>query len=86
MATDTTQPGRGNVVGARVRQIRRRKSLTMAQLSERIEARSGFEIHQTTLTRIEQGVRSVYDFEVIALSLALEVDVRVMLGLIPDEE
>lgn len=57
----------------------------MQQLSERIEARSGFEVHQTTLTRIEQGVRSVYDFEVIALALALEVDARVLLGLIEEE-
>jgi len=78
-------PGQGNVIGTRVRQMRQRKSLTMQQLADRIEAQAGFEMHQTTLTRIEQGSRSVYDFEVIALSVALEVDARLLLGMIEED-
>jgi len=77
--------GRGNVIGERVRQARQRQSLTMLQLCERVEAQAGYEFHQSTLTRIEQGIRSVYDFEVIILSLALETDVRVLLGLMDVE-
>lgn len=68
-----------------MRQIRLRRALTLIQMSERIEQQSGYELHQSTLTRIEQGSRSVYDFEVIALGRALDVDVRVLLGLIDDE-
>lgn len=73
------------MIGDRVRAVRLRRSLTLMQLCERIEEEAGYEMHQTTLTRIELGIRSVYDFEVIALSRALEVDARVLLGLIADE-
>ncbi len=82
---DGPTPSQGNVVGVRVREVRLRRALTLVQVCERIGLQSGYELHQSTLTRIEQGSRSVYDFEVIALSRALEVDARVLLGLIENE-
>lgn len=74
------------MIGDRVREARSEQNLTLQALDERIEAVSGFSLSQPTLTRIEQGTRSVYDFEVVALSLALNVDARWLLGLIDAEE
>jgi transcriptional regulator with XRE-family HTH domain len=82
----TLTPGQGNLIGARVRLARQRQSLTLVEVCDQIEKRSGYVFHQSTLTRIELGKRSVYDFEVAVLSLALGVDARVLLGLIPDEQ
>lgn len=70
-----------NVVGKRVRELRLRRALTLQELHERIRAESGFDISQPTLTRIEKQVRSVYDFEVVALARALQVDARWLLGM-----
>ncbi|GAA5437628.1 helix-turn-helix transcriptional regulator (plasmid) [Deinococcus aquaticus] len=74
------------MIGDRVREARSEQNLTLQALDERIEAVSGFSLSQPTLTRIEQGTRSVYDFEVVALCLALNVDARWLLGLIDAEE
>lgn len=72
------------MIGDRVREARRQQRLTLQALDERIQAVSGFSLGQPTLTRIEQGTRSVFDFEVVALSRALNVDARWLLGLIDD--
>ncbi|ULH13972.1 helix-turn-helix transcriptional regulator (plasmid) [Deinococcus sp. KNUC1210] len=71
-----------NVIGKRVRQARLSQELTLQVLYERIQIESGFEMGQPTLTRIELGTRSVYDYEVAALARALQVDARWLLGLI----
>lgn len=73
-----------NVIGKQVRQIRFKQGLTLQLLYERIQLQSGFEMGQPTLTRIETGTRSVYDFEVVALARALRVDALWLLGLIDD--
>ena len=73
-----------NVIGERVRQTRLQQKITLQALYERIQVDSGFEMGQPTLTRIELGIRSVYDFEVAALARALQVDARWLLGLIDD--
>lgn len=71
-----------NVIGERVRESRLSQGLTLQALDERVHTQSGFELGQSTLTRIELGTRSVYDFEVVALSRALQVDARWLLGLL----
>lgn len=38
-------------------------------------------MNQPTLTHIERGTRSIYDFEMIVLVNVLQVDVRWLLGL-----
>ena len=85
-SAETLTPGHSNLIGERVRLTRQRRSLTMLETCQLIEQRSGYEFHQSTLTRIELGTRSVYDFEVAALSLALDIDARFLLGLVPDEQ
>lgn len=72
------------MVGKRVRELRLRRALTLQELHDRIQVESGFEISQPALTRIERQERSVYDFEVVALSRALQVDARWLLGLIDE--
>ncbi|WP_159066093.1 helix-turn-helix domain-containing protein [Deinococcus ficus] len=72
----------GNVVGDRVREARVQKNMTLHELHQRIQEQSGIVLSQPTLTRIERRQRSVFDFEIIALVRALEVDARWLLGLI----
>lgn len=72
------------MIGERVREARLEQGLTLQALDERIQEISGFSLSQPTLTRIEQGTRSVFDFEVVALSRALSVDARWLLGLLDD--
>lgn len=73
---------RGNVIGERLREARTSRGLTLQALYERVQLQSGFELSQPTLTRIERGERSVYDFEVAALARALQIDARWLLGLL----
>lgn len=58
--------------------------MTLDQTSRRASTLSGFALSLSTVAKIEQGVRSVYDFEVMALALATGVDARWLLGLVDD--
>lgn len=51
-----------NVIGKRVRHARLSQELTPQALYQRIQVQSGFELGQPTLTRIELGTRSVYEW------------------------
>lgn len=74
-----------NVVGDRVRQARLQRNLSLQQLHQLILEQSGMNLSQPTLTRIERRERSLFDFELIALIKALEIDARWLLGLIDEE-
>lgn len=74
-----------NVVGDRVRQARLQRNLSLQQLQQLVLEQSGMNLSQPTLTRIERRERSVYDFELVALVKALEIDARWLLGLIDQE-
>lgn len=74
-----------NVVGERVRQARLQRNLSLQQLHQRILDQSGINLTQPTLTRIERRERSLFDFELIALIKALEIDARWLLGFIDEE-
>ncbi|UQN10219.1 helix-turn-helix domain-containing protein [Deinococcus sp. QL22] len=82
--TNTESVQKSNVIGHRLRQARLSQQLTLQALAERIKQQAGFEMGQPTLTRIELGKRSVFDFEIIALVNALQIDVRWLLGLPED--
>lgn len=75
----------GNVVGERVRQLRLSRGMSLQELHDRIAECADIKLGQPTLTRIEQQERSVYDFEIIALAQALDVDVRWLLGLLEEQ-
>lgn len=63
-----------NVVGERVRQARRnaKPPITQNDLVARLQV-LGMKIDQSGISKIEGGRRPVFDFEVIALSKALNV-------------
>jgi len=70
-----------NLVGRRVRRARETgaECLTQDQLAGRL-AGIGVPIDRVMIAKIETGRRCVYDFEVLALSKALKVDVAWLLG------
>jgi HTH-type transcriptional regulator, cell division transcriptional repressor len=71
-----------NLVGSRVCKARldHPDKLTQDQLAGRL-AVAGVALDRVTVAKIETGIRCVYDYEVIALAKALNVDVVWLLGL-----
>lgn len=64
-----------NLVGVRVKEARKAAipPLTQEQLSVLL-AEVGIQIDRAGIAKIETGIRGVLDFEVVALSQALNVD------------
>ena len=63
-----------NVVGKRVREARKQAKppITQKDLVARLQV-LGLKVDQSTISKIEQGIRPVFDFEVVALAKALKV-------------
>lgn len=53
----------------------------MERLAELVVERTGVPLTRAILLKIEADLRSVYDYEAVALAVTLEVDVRFLLGL-----
>jgi len=53
----------------------------MESLAKLVLDRTGIPLTRAILLKVEANLRSVYDYEVVALSIALDVDVRYLLGL-----
>ena len=69
-----------NIVGSRVAKARRSHvRLTQDQLSAKL-ARAGVQIDRAGISKIENGMRGVSDFELKALAKALAVPVDWLLG------
>jgi transcriptional regulator with XRE-family HTH domain len=70
-----------NVVGARVRQARKlaRPPVTQGDLAARLQL-LGLKVDQSSVSKIEQGLRPVLDIEVVALAKALKVSAAWLLG------
>lgn len=73
-----------NLVGSRIRLAREKfpGCLTQDQLSGRLATHNVL-LDRPTVTKIELGLRHVYDFELVAFAAALKVDVRWLLGIVP---
>jgi DNA-binding XRE family transcriptional regulator len=73
-----------NIISARLRQARIAfiPSLTQDQLAGRLAARH-ISLDRVAITKIENGQRCVFDFEVKILADVLGVDVRWLLGIQP---
>ncbi|HBJ85794.1 MAG: helix-turn-helix transcriptional regulator [Prosthecobacter sp.] len=69
-----------NIVGARVQaaRLRTKPPMTQAQLAEAL-IKQGVSIDRAGISKIEIGQRSVYDFEVKALSKVLGVTLEWLL-------
>lgn len=63
-----------NVVGPRVREARKQAKppITQKDLVARLQV-LGLKVDQSTISKIEQETRPVFDFEVVALAKALKV-------------
>lgn len=70
-----------NVVGKRVQEARRQAKplITQKDLVARLQV-LGFNVDQSTISKIEHGIRPVSDFEAVALAKALKVSVSWLLG------
>lgn len=70
-----------NIVGARVKEARRRHSppLTQDQLSGKLAA-EGVILDRVAIAKIETGIRCVFDFELRGFARVLKVDPSWLLG------
>ncbi len=74
------QLGNRNIVGARVEQ--RRKEIGMKQKDLLMQLQiNGIELNASGLSKLEGQIRSVPDYELIALAKVLNVSVLWLLGL-----
>lgn len=66
---------RKNIIGENLKKIRTRKQLTQQDIAVRLQL-MGFEYDRITVSRIENGMRFVPDYEVLLLCDALEIPVN----------
>ena len=62
-----------NVIGPRLRELRKQLHVTQKDLSARLEVQ-GLNIDQAMISRIEKGERPVMDYELVAIAKALKID------------
>jgi len=63
-----------NLVGERVKEARTKAEFTQDKLSQKLN-KLGVSIDRSGIAKIETGIRGVLDFELVALSKALNVEV-----------
>ena len=56
-----------NIIGSRVKALRKSKRLTQKQLAEKLHL-AGYDFSELTILRIEKGDRFVPDYEVLAIA------------------
>lgn len=78
-----SEHAQANIIADRLKLARAAQTppLTMEETAKRASVLSGYHISRDMVIRIEKKRRSVYDYEVYALALALDVDVRYLMGL-----
>ena len=72
--------GKKNISGRRIRQARRRLSLSQADLAARLQV-EGVQIERDSISRIEIGTRFVPDYERLFFAKVLGVSAEWLLGL-----
>jgi hypothetical protein len=82
MVTNAQKKRSRNIIGARIREARRRfvPPITQDQLAGRL-AKVGIQIDRVAVAKIENGLRCAFDFEVKALAAVLKVDANWLLGI-----
>lgn len=70
-----------NIIGSRMRIARAmsKPPMSQADLLARLQI-NGWEISQSTLSKIENGDREVNDFELVTIAKSLGVDILWLLG------
>jgi transcriptional regulator with XRE-family HTH domain len=74
--------GKANIVGHRVRdaRLKAKPPITQEDLAARLQVQGLTYIDQAKVSRIENGDRPVYDYEVVALAKVLGVSINWLLG------
>jgi transcriptional regulator with XRE-family HTH domain len=72
--------GPRNIVAHQVRRARLALDVTQDELSGRLAKRQVF-LDRVAITKVENGQRCVFDFELKGMAEALKVDVRWLLGM-----
>ena len=67
-----------NICGPMVARLRRKQGLTQVELQQRCKV-AGWPVARSVLAKVEKQSRSVSDFELVALALALRVNVGLLL-------
>lgn len=80
MRLRSQQLGSKNIVGARISQKRKEIGMKQKDLLTQLQIR-GIELNPSGLSKLEGQVRSVNDYEIIALAEVLDVSVAWLLGL-----
>lgn len=72
--------GSRNIVGARVEARRKELSMKQKDLLRELQIR-GIELNASGLSKLEGQIRSVSDYELVALSEILDISITRLLGL-----
>lgn len=72
--------GDRNIVGARVEQKRKEIGMKQKELLAQLQIR-GVDLNPSGLSKLEGQIRSVADYEVVALAAVLDVSVGWLLGM-----
>lgn len=80
MKTRKLALGDRNIIGARVTEARLSQGMRQNELLARLQV-AGVEISAPALSLLEGQKRPVFDYELVALAKALEVDVLWLLGI-----
>ena len=67
--------GLTNICGKNIRRIRIEQKLTQSQLAAQLQTRHNIQLEQRSISRIEIGERFIADYEVLAISQALGVNI-----------
>lgn len=71
--------GKKNIVGARLMKARSRNKVTQDQLSAKL-ARAGIQIDRAGISKIENGARRVYDYELKVIAKVMEISPVWLIG------
>lgn len=64
-----------NIIGKQIKIIRLSKEITQKQLAARLNI-NGIEIDQTMISKIEEQVRGIQDYEIKIFALVLDVTIE----------
>lgn len=79
-STKSVEGGPRNIVSHQIRRARLALDVTQDELSGRLAKRQVF-LDRVAITKVENGQRCVFDFELKGMAEALKVDVRWLLGI-----
>ncbi len=72
--------GNRNIVGARIEQRRKEIGMKQKELLEKLQ-QNGVDLNASGLSKMEGQIRSVLDYELVALAKVLDVSVLWLLGI-----